>query len=102
MQYDKSKFGSLEAAVGEAAFQAKVTDFGLSLRIRQQGTHASNVKQGTPFYVAPEVTHQGRLHQASDVFGFGVIMWELMKGCCVYVSKCALSRLQVTIGYLIV
>jgi serine/threonine protein kinase len=89
MQFDTSMFSGMKAALSEGSFDVKVTDFGVSRRMKNHGTHASNVKQGTPFYAAPEMSMQQRLHQASDVYAFGVIMWELMTGCPVYVTKCA-------------
>ena len=89
MQFDSSKFISIQQSLAECSFVAKITDFGMALHLQTGATHASNIKQGTPFYIAPEVLREHQLHQASDVYAFGVIMWELMKGCLAYVRECA-------------
>lgn len=34
---------------------AKVCDFGLSMKVDPQQLHVSNMRQGTPFYISPEV-----------------------------------------------
>ena len=50
------------------------------MKMDAQQTHFSNMRQGTPFYVAPEVQSEGRLNKSSDVFPFGVLLWELYNG----------------------
>lgn len=89
VQFDGSCASVLEALpVGGVV--AKVADFGLSKHMHRNQSHASGVRQGTPFFIAPEVVQKHHLHPLSDVFAFGVMMWELMKGCPVFV-KCALA-----------
>eukprot|EP00892_Ulva_mutabilis_P010030 jgi/Ulvmu1/739/UM010_0112.1 len=86
LKYDPRKHKSLREALLSGVSVAKVSDFGLSRRIQNGKSHASNMRCGTPFYIAPEVYTRGRLHQASDVYAFGVIMWELIMGCAAYIT----------------
>ena len=75
-------------ALSQSAVVAKLTDFGMAARLRDGEQYVADVRQGTPFYIAPEVVREHRLHTASDVYAFGVIMWELMRGFFSYQRGC--------------
>jgi serine/threonine protein kinase len=94
MQYDESLWPRLTAALNNSDAVAKIIDFGMAMRMQQNKSHASNIRRGTPFYMAPEVARDHQLHRASDVYAYGVMMWELMMGCSIYIVKCALLYLQ--------
>ena len=36
--------------------------------------------QGTPTHMAPELLLHGHVSKASDVYAFGILLWELMTG----------------------
>ena len=78
-----------------AGWQARLTNFGSArllepgrleqLAITQlgmTGTHGvgSDVSQGTPMYIAPELFAGGATTQRSDVFALGVILYQLLVG----------------------
>ena len=46
----------------------QVAEFGLSVLLPTQKSHMSNLRLGTPFYMAPETAFKGHVGSASDVF----------------------------------
>lgn len=63
-------------------FIAKVADFGLASKLPDEGSaaHESGMFQGTLSHMAPEMMTEGRASKASDVYAFGILLWELYTG----------------------
>ncbi|CAG7891144.1 unnamed protein product [Brassica rapa] len=62
-------------------WRAKLSDFGLArLGPAPGSTHVSTGVVGTLGYAAPEYIQTGRLTSKSDVWGYGVFMYELITG----------------------
>lgn len=58
----------------------QVADFGLSLALDPDSTHISQMHAGTLTHMAPELLLHGRASKASDVYAFGILLWELVTG----------------------
>ncbi|XP_045813379.1 serine/threonine-protein kinase CTR1-like isoform X1 [Trifolium pratense] len=57
-------------------YTVKVCDFGLS-RLKANTFLSSKSAAGTPEWMAPEVLRDEPSNEKSDIYSFGVIMWEL-------------------------
>ncbi|PAN22494.1 hypothetical protein PAHAL_4G023000 [Panicum hallii] len=65
----------------DADFNAKLSDFGLAKAGPMGGaTHVSTRVMGTYGYAAPEYMATGHLTVMSDVYGFGVVLLEMLVG----------------------
>ncbi|KAJ0591704.1 putative protein kinase RLK-Pelle-LRR-I-1 family [Helianthus annuus] len=67
--------------------EAKIADFGLcKVHHGNQGVSTINTKTlaGTEFYVDPEYARTGRLKKASDIYSFGVVLFEIFSGKLAY------------------
>ncbi|MEY4417661.1 MAG: hypothetical protein RIQ88_99 [Actinomycetota bacterium] len=56
----------------------KVTDFGLAREISNETDTGSLV--GTVAYLAPEVIRRGKANASSDVYSFGIMLFEMLTG----------------------
>jgi len=63
----------------EIAEHAKILDFGLA-RLTSAATITDGVAVGTPSYMSPEQTRGERADRRSDVYGAGVVLFELLTG----------------------
>ncbi|XP_057856266.2 probable serine/threonine-protein kinase PBL10 isoform X2 [Cryptomeria japonica] len=65
----------------DSAYNAKLSDFGLAKDGPTGGdTHVSTRIMGTYGYAAPEYMATGHLTAKSDVYGFGVVLLEMLSG----------------------
>ncbi|CAH1451183.1 unnamed protein product [Lactuca virosa] len=66
--------------------EANICDFGLSRRSprNQQDTRVCTRPCGTSFYMDPVYKERGTLSKESDIYSFGVIMFEVSSGMMAY------------------
>ncbi|KAJ6805283.1 putative LRR receptor-like serine/threonine-protein kinase isoform X2 [Iris pallida] len=58
----------------------KISDFGLAKLYDDNKTHITTRVAGTIGYLAPEYAMRGHLTEKADVFGFGVVVLEVLSG----------------------
>jgi serine/threonine protein kinase len=96
VQYDELAFSNVVEALTYGAAVVKITDFGMAVRMDSDKMHVSDVQRGTFFYMAPETKQNHQLHPASDVYAFGIMMWELVMGTLVYYARYSLPSVSGT------
>ncbi|KAK9044132.1 hypothetical protein V6N11_072449 [Hibiscus sabdariffa] len=61
-------------------FEAVVGDFGLAKLMDYKDTHVTTAVRGTIGHIAPEYLSSGKSSEKTDVFGYGVMLLELITG----------------------
>jgi serine/threonine-protein kinase len=65
----------------------KIVDFGLSVEEKPFSFFSSKSRAGTPRYMSPEQIRGKGVDERSDIYSFGLCMYELFTGCFPYNGK---------------
>lgn len=60
--------------------EAVVGDFGLAKLLDHRDSHVTTAVRGTVGHIAPEYLSTGQSSEKTDVFGFGILLLELISG----------------------
>lgn len=60
--------------------EAVVGDFGLAKLLDHEDSHVTTAVRGTVGHIAPECLSTGQSSEKTDVFGFGILLLELITG----------------------
>nr|CAB3484733.1 unnamed protein product [Digitaria exilis] len=64
----------------DETFEAVVGDFGLAKLMDYKDTHVTTAVRGTIGHIAPEYLSTGKSSEKTDVFGYGIMLLELITG----------------------
>nr|GEW29033.1 protein kinase, ATP binding site-containing protein [Tanacetum cinerariifolium] len=67
--------------------EAKICDFGISILISRNQQQVYEAPIGTPFYVDPIYQESGFLNTETDVYTFGVLLFEMLSGVLAFHHK---------------
>ncbi|GAB4819734.1 hypothetical protein N2152v2_006780 [Parachlorella kessleri] len=61
-------------------YACKLADFGVSRMLEESQTSVQASVLGTAAYLAPELMRGSKMSTASDIYSFGILMWEAWQG----------------------
>lgn len=64
----------------DESFEAVVGDFGLAKLLDQRESHVTTAVRGTVGHIAPEYLSTGQSSEKTDVYGFGILLLQLITG----------------------
>lgn len=64
----------------DESFEAVVGDFGLAKLLDRRESHVTTAVRGTVGHIAPEYLSTGQSSEKTDVYGFGILLLELITG----------------------
>lgn len=64
----------------DESFEAIVGDFGLAKLLDCRDSHVTTAVRGTIGHIAPEYLSTGQSSEKTDVFGYGILLLELITG----------------------
>ncbi|KAK1301634.1 putative LRR receptor-like serine/threonine-protein kinase [Acorus calamus] len=64
----------------DESYEAVVGDFGLAKLLDRRDSHVTTAVRGTVGHIAPEYLSTGQSSEKTDVYGFGILLLELITG----------------------